>query len=47
MPAALEEKNDDDVNVVQPEGDLATLRCYATGYPLPTITWKKESIVVC
>lgn len=48
VPAAvgLEEKTAEEVNVVQPEGDLATLRCYATGYPLPTVSWKRDSVVV-
>lgn len=46
-PVVLEEKTDEELNVVQPEGDLATLRCYATGYPLPTVSWKRDSVVVC
>lgn len=46
-PVVLEEKTQEELDVVQPEGDVATLKCYATGYPLPTISWRKESIVVC
>lgn len=47
-PVTLEEKTPEELNVVQPEGDVATLRCYATGYPLPTISWlKRGSVAVC
>lgn len=42
----LEVKTPEEINVIQPEGDIATLRCFATGYPLPTVSWKKDSIVV-
>lgn len=43
---ALEEKTPEEIDVIQPEGDIATLRCFATGYPLPTVSWKKDSIIV-
>lgn len=44
---ALEEKTPEELDVVQPEGHIATLRCFATGYPLPTVSWRRGSIVVC
>lgn len=48
-PAApsLVEKPREELDVVQTEGGVATLRCFATGYPLPTVTWRRGSIVVC
>lgn len=43
---ALESIPEEQVNVIEPEGQVATLRCYATGYPLPTISWKRNAIIV-
>lgn len=44
---ALVEKPREEVDVVQSEGGIATLKCFATGYPLPTVTWRRGSIIVC
>lgn len=42
----LEPKRPEEVNVVQAEGAVATLRCFATGYPLPTVTWRFGAVIV-
>lgn len=42
----LEDRPQEEIDVVQPEGDVATLRCFATGYPLPTVTWKRGQVIV-
>lgn len=42
----LEDRPQEEIDVVQPEGDMATLRCFATGYPLPTVTWKRGQVIV-
>lgn len=42
----LEDRPQEEIDVVQPEGDVATLRCFATGYPLPTVTWRRGQVIV-
>lgn len=42
----LEHRPQEEIDVIQPEGDVATLRCFATGYPLPTVTWRRGQVIV-
>lgn len=37
---------DEDVRPVAREGGVATMKCFATGFPPPTITWKRRGIEV-
>lgn len=43
---SLDEVPDEDLRPIAKEGGVATLRCFATGVPLPTITWKRGGIKV-
>lgn len=45
-PPTLEEKPQSEIDVNTPAGGFAVLRCYATGYPPPTITWRRGTVVV-
>lgn len=42
----LDEVPEADLRPVAREGSVATLRCFATGFPPPTITWKRGGIEV-
>lgn len=50
-PFPPRQSSEDLVRVEEPqvtasEGGYATLRCIATGYPLPSITWRKDSVTI-
>lgn len=42
----LQEVSEDDLRPVAREGEVATLRCFATGFPPPSISWKKGGLEV-
>lgn len=42
----LEEVSEEDLQPVAREGGVATLRCFATGFPPPSITWRKGGLEV-
>lgn len=42
----LQEVSEEDLRPVAREGDVATLRCFATGFPPPSISWKKGGLEV-
>lgn len=42
----LDEVPEENLRPVAREGGVATLRCFATGFPPPTITWKRGGIEV-
>lgn len=43
---ALDDVSEDELRSVATEGSFATLRCFATGFPPPSITWKRFGIEV-
>ncbi|XP_070503265.1 papilin isoform X3 [Chironomus tepperi] len=43
-PSELEQVPEEDLRPVAREGGVATLRCFATGFPPPSITWKRGGI---
>lgn len=45
-PPTLQRVADRDLQPTVREGAVATLRCFATGFPPPTITWKRGGIEV-
>ncbi len=45
-PTALEEVPEEELRPVAREGGVATLRCFATGFPPPSITWKRGGLEV-
>lgn len=42
----LEEVSEDDLRPVAREGGVATLRCFATGFPPPSIAWRRGGLEV-
>lgn len=45
-PPVLEPVPEEELDIKSEEGGIATLRCYATGFPPPSIRWKKGEVVV-
>lgn len=45
-PTELQDVSEEDLRPVAREGDVATLRCFATGFPPPSISWKKGGLEV-
>lgn len=45
-PPTLRPVPQEEVDVDVHEGGMATLRCFAAGYPPPTIQWKRGGLIV-
>lgn len=45
-PTGLQEVSEDDLRPSAREGGVATLRCFATGFPPPSIAWKRGGLEV-
>lgn len=43
---ALQDVSEEDLSPVAKEGGIATLRCFATGFPPPSIQWRRGGIEV-
>ncbi|XP_055618805.1 papilin isoform X1 [Toxorhynchites rutilus septentrionalis] len=45
-PPVLESVPEEELDIKSEEGGIATLKCFATGFPPPSIRWKKGEIVL-
>ncbi|XP_004530678.1 papilin isoform X3 [Ceratitis capitata] len=46
VPAVLEPKKPQEVDVQIPAGGIAVLRCFATGSPPPNVTWSRSNVLI-
>ncbi|XP_035896391.1 papilin isoform X2 [Anopheles stephensi] len=45
-PTVLEQVPQEELDIKSEEGGIATLRCFATGFPPPSIRWRKGEILL-